>query len=263
MSRGGVVKIPATVGVIASMDELRAARRMRTPPDLFELRLDYMPALDPEKIAKLRRPIIITARHPAEGGCSRGRRPRPGATREIQRRRDLLLKFLPIARFVDVELRSLRQMHHVWDEATRFHVKRICSVHHLAHTPPHALLQKQFQRAKKAGANIFKIVTRADTRDDLITLLQFLRGARGQSSVMATGKFGHASRLLFPECGSVFVYAPLRHPLYPGQLTLKQLRALQPFQAKPAREDARPPAYPVRKGRNGRASVLASRGSLH
>jgi 3-dehydroquinate dehydratase type I len=229
MSSGGGVKIPAMVGVIASMDELRAARRMHAPPDLFELRLDHLPALEPKNISKLRRPIIITARHPAEGGCSRGRRPRRGGTREVQSRRDLLLKFLPIAGFVDVELRSLHQLRHVWDEATQFHVKRICSVHHLAHTPPHDLLQKQFQRAKKAGADIFKIVTRADTRDDLIRLLQFLRGARGQCSVMATGKFGYASRLLFPECGSVFVYAPLSHPLYPGQLTLKRLRVLQQF----------------------------------
>jgi 3-dehydroquinate dehydratase len=40
---------------------------------------------------------------------------------------------------------------------------------------------------------------------------------------MATGKFGPLSRLLFPECGSVLIYAALRRPLYPGQLTLRQL----------------------------------------
>jgi 3-dehydroquinate dehydratase type I len=223
MSRSAAVKIPATVGVIASERELRAAMRMRKPPDFFELRLDYLPDLDPKKITKLRRPLIITARHPAEGG-KKSSRVRSG-TSPTQSRRELLLKFLPFARFVDIELRSLHELAHVWEEAERFRIKRICSVHDFARTPPHAVLQKQFQRAKRAGADIFKLVTRAETVDDLINLLQFLRRARGQCCVMAMGKFGPMSRLLFPECGSVFVYAPLRRALYPGQLTLQQLRS--------------------------------------
>ena len=63
-------KIPACalVGVIASIDELRLATRMRAPPDLFELRLDHLPNLRESQLLKLRRPLIITARHPAEGG---------------------------------------------------------------------------------------------------------------------------------------------------------------------------------------------------
>jgi 3-dehydroquinate dehydratase type I len=222
---------------------------MRNLSDLFELRLDYLPSLDPKKIAKLRRPLIITARHPAEGGCGRGFRPRargtggpssatPGSRRSpLHSRRDLLLKWLPHAHFVDVELRSLRELRVVWSRAASLKIKRICSVHDFVRTPPHAVLNKQFQRAKKAGADIFKLVTRADELDDLITLLQFLHraGSRGRSTsraragtrvrccVMATGKFGPLSRLLFPECGSVLIYAALRRPLYPGQLTLRQL----------------------------------------
>jgi 3-dehydroquinate dehydratase-1 len=220
MSRSAAVKIPATVGVIASERELRAAMRMRKPPDFFELRLDYLPGLDPKKIARLRRPLVITARHPAEGG-----KKIPVRACASRSRRELLLRFLLLAQLVDVELRSLQELRHVWEEAERFRIKRICSVHDFARTPPHAVLQKQFQRAKRAGADIFKLVTRAETVDDLINLLQFLRRARGQCCVMAMGKFGPMSRLLFPECGSVFVYAPLRRALYPGQLTLQQLRS--------------------------------------
>jgi 3-dehydroquinate dehydratase type I len=213
MARFGGVKIPATVGVIASADEFRAAKRIRALPDLFELRLDYLPALDPKEISTLRRPLIITARHPAEGG------------RKIEGdRRGLLLKWLGFARFVDVELRSLHELREVWDGAASLRIKRVCSVHNFARTPPHSVLQKQFQRAKRAGADIFKLVTRADTPDDLLTLLQFLRGVNRPCCVMATGKFGPISRILFPECGSVLVYAALRRPLYPGQLTLRQMR---------------------------------------
>lgn len=231
MSDFGAVKIrskrrisvrPKTVAVIASIGELRAALRMRRQPDLFELRLDYLADLDPRKISKLGRPLIITARHPKEGGFSRALW--PGGSRCA-----LLLKFLPCAEFVDVELRSLRELRKVWNEAARLKIKRICSVHDFARTPPHGVLQKHSQHAKRAGADVFKLVTRADKLDDLITLLQFLRRAARsadgpQCCVMATGKLGPISRVLFPECGSVFAYAALQSSLYPGQLTWRELR---------------------------------------
>jgi 3-dehydroquinate dehydratase type I len=126
----------------------------------------------------------------------------------------------------------LRELRAVWEEAAHLKIKRICSVHDFACTPPQAALQQQFQRARSAGADVFKVVTRADTPDDLLTLLQFLRRARQSCCVMATGKFGPLSRVLFPECGSAFVYAPLRRPLHPGQLTIQQLRRLRDFYAK-------------------------------
>ncbi len=217
----GGIKVPALVGVIASTEELRAAGRMRALPDMFELRLDHLAALAPEKLPKLRRPLIITARHPAEGG------------KKIRvERRDLLLKFLGRAQFVDIELRSLRELRDVWERAAGLQIQRICSVHDFAGTRSHAQLQKYFERARKAGADVFKLVTRADTPDDLLTLLQFLGGADQRCCVMATGKFGAFSRLLFPECGSVFVYAAVRRPLYPGQLTFEQTRRLRDFYAR-------------------------------
>jgi 3-dehydroquinate dehydratase type I len=251
--RNAVVR-PKVVGVIASLEELRAGMRMRTPPDFFELRLDYLPDLDPNKVPKLRRPIIITARHPAEGGCSRGRRPRPTRSRG-----ELLLKWLSRAQFVDVELRSLRELDEVWLEAARLKIKRICSVHDLAGTAPHVTLDKQFQRARKAGADIFKLVTRADTLDDFIPLLEFVRGTRGFASrgrspsrskvcaaiqycVMAIGKFGPISRLLFPEFGSAFIYAPLSRPFHVGQLTLEQLRSVKVLLREFLHEKPLPPA---------------------
>jgi 3-dehydroquinate dehydratase len=243
MGRFGALKIPATVGVIASPEELRTAIRMRRKPDLFELRLDYLPGLSPREIFSLRRPLIITARHPAEDGG--GRRRQDGGSAGFQScgepaasgilpnatlsRRDLLLKWLSFAQFVDVELRSLHELGEVWDEAARLKIKRICSIHDFARTPSHSVLQKQFQRAKKAGADIFKLVTRADTFEDLFVLAQFLRCAGGHCCcVMATGKFGPVSRLLFGEFGSALVYAPLCHRLYPGQITLAELRRYSP-----------------------------------
>ena len=213
-------KIPpcTLVGIIASTDELRLATRMREPPDLFEVRLDHLPNLQESQLSRLRRPLIITARHPAEGGkrCDQ---------------KSLLRKFLPYAKFVDIELRSMRELREVWAEARRLAVGRICSVHDFKGTPELSLLRKQFSRSRRANANVFKLVTRADSFRDLLTLFELLWTQRllMPVCVMAVGKFGPISRLLFREVGSAFIYAPLRHVLYDGQLTLGQLRRHRDF----------------------------------
>jgi len=211
--RRGKIPACALVGVIASTDELRLATRMRAPPDLFELRLDHLPDLHVSQLSRLSRPLIITARHPAEGGkrCDR---------------KNLLRKFLPYAKFVDIELRSLRELREIWAEARRLAVGRICSVHDFKRTPELSVLRKQFSRSRKANADVFKLVTRADSLRNLLTLFEFLwtQSSLVPVCVMAVGKLGPISRLLFREAGSVFIYAPLRHALHDGQLTLSQLR---------------------------------------
>jgi len=214
------IKIPARalVGVIASIDELRLASRMRAPPDLFELRLDHLPNLPESQLPRLPRPVIITARHPAEGG-------------KRCHRKNLLRQFLPYARFVDMELRSMPELRELWTEARRLGVRRICSVHDFKRTPELSTLRKKFSRSRKTDANVFKLVARADSLRDLLTLFEFLwiHRALMPVCVMAVGKFGPNSRLLFREAGSIFTYAPLRHPLYEGQLTLGQLRRHRDF----------------------------------
>ena len=212
------IRACALVGVIAATDELRLATRMRAPPDLFELRLDHLPNLHESQLSRLSRPLIVTARHPAEGGkrCNR---------------KHLLRKFLPYAKFVDIELRSIHELRAVWTEARRLTVGRISSVHDFKRTPELSVLRKQFSRARKAKANVFKLVTRADSLRDLLTLFEFLwtQTSLMPVCVMAVGKFGPISRLLFREAGSAFIYAPLRHALYDGQLTLGQLRRDRDF----------------------------------
>ena len=222
MSAPRRIKIPTCVlvGVIASADELRLATGMHAPPDLFELRLDHLPNLRESQLLKLRRPFIITARHPVEGG-----------KKMRSRRRDLLLKFLPQARFVDIELRSLHELGPVWDEARRLRVGRICSFHDFKRTPNTAVLHKKLLSARKAGADVFKVVTRAEDIRDLLTLFEFLWSEFGSMRlcVMATGKFGPISRLFFRDAGSSLIYAPLLHPLHHGQLTFQELRGQRDF----------------------------------
>src|ERR1043166_4328748 len=87
------------VGVIMTAADLRLAQRMSSPPDFFELRLDSLAsttALE-QKARALSAPLIMTARHPLEGGKN---------NLSSGARRDLLLQFLKLARYVDVELRA-------------------------------------------------------------------------------------------------------------------------------------------------------------
>src|SRR6266480_492469 len=185
MSAHHRAKIPdcALVGVIASIDELRLATRMRALPDLFELRLDHLPNLRESQLLKLRRPLIITARHPAEGG----KKLRTG-------RCDLLLKFLPRAKFVDIELRSLRELHAVWDEARRLRVGRICSFHDFKRTPEPLVLHKKLLGARKSGADVFKVLSRADTLRYLLTFLEVMWSELSSMRLcrIAMRKFGPA-----------------------------------------------------------------------
>src|SRR5260370_40379598 len=95
-------KFPLIVGVIASPTDLRLATQMRQPPDLFELRLDHLFHIVDQlenKLSILRAPLIITARHPREGGAT---------NLSLRRRRELLLRFCPRARSLDVRLRSAK-----------------------------------------------------------------------------------------------------------------------------------------------------------
>src|ERR1700682_2512053 len=120
---------PQIVGVILTRTDLRRAIRMRNPPDLFELRLDAFSARSKEvkgAIKNLRAPLIITARHPREGGLNQ---------LSPQERRTLLLRFLPEAAYVDIELRSARTFETVSKEARAKNLRTIVSFHDFRETP--------------------------------------------------------------------------------------------------------------------------------
>src|SRR6266487_1290025 len=106
------------VGVIASRADLDRALQMRRPPDLFELRLDRLAGIVEQlenKLPRLRAPLIITARHPQEGGAN---------NLSLRQRRELLTRFLPYAEYVDVELRSAFALHSLLTLANRKKVRR-------------------------------------------------------------------------------------------------------------------------------------------
>src|SRR5881396_459804 len=162
-------QLPCLVAVIMSRADLDSAIRLRKPPDLFELRLDQLAGdLDAveNRMSKLRRPLIVTARHPQEGGANK---------LSIRHRRDLLSRFLHRARYVDVELRSAPALRSILKLAGSRNVGRIISYHNLESTPSQRTLQTKARAAKSWGADVFKVATRTDTVAQLARLLDFVR----------------------------------------------------------------------------------------
>jgi 3-dehydroquinate dehydratase-1 len=210
------------VGVIASRADLDRAVRMRQPPDLFELRLDCLADAANQLqtvLPKLRTPLIITARHPHEGGARR---------LSLRQRRDLLTRFLTHADYLDVELRSASALRHLLATAERKKIRRIISFHNLKSTPSPRVLAAKAQAARAHGADVFKLATRTDTAMELERLLDFMTTTRMDIplAVMGIGKLGAISRVLLARSGSALIYASLGAATnIEGQLSLKQLRA--------------------------------------
>jgi 3-dehydroquinate dehydratase-1 len=211
------------IGVITSRADLERALRMRRPPDLFELRLDRLAGMADQLenvLPKLRTPLIITARHPREGGARKLR---------LRQRQDLLAKFLNHAHHIDVDLRSAPALRSLLKLAEKKNVRRIISLHNFKSTPTARILAAKAREARSHGADIFKVATRTDTPTELGRLLEFItkNPVNVRLAVMGIGRLGAISRVLLARADSVLIYASLGPVTdVEGQLSLEQLRAL-------------------------------------
>ena len=223
-------KPQSIVGVIASLADFDRAQRLQKPPDLFELRLDLLAGSIyqiEEKLSRLfaRRPtcrgagvpIIITARDPHEGGAS---------NLSFGERRALLMRFLPWASYLDVELRSARRLQTVLTTAGKRNVRLILSFHDLNSTPDPRSLCTKARRAKSLGANIVKIATRTDSPEQVKRLLDFMKKNPADLPVSAQGigKLGRVARRQLMREGSVLNYAGINRITIRGQPTLSEIR---------------------------------------
>jgi 3-dehydroquinate dehydratase-1 len=223
MARRSTKRRPQVVGVIASAADLERALRIRRPPDLFELRLDRLAGMADQvekALPKLRTPLIITARHPHEGGASKLR---------LRHRRDLLARFLNHADYMDVELRSTSALRSLIDLAGEKNIRRIISFHNFKSTPSARILATKAGEAKSQGADVFKVVTRTDTPMEFGRLLDFISTSSVDLPVaaMGIGKLGAISRVVLARAGSALVYASVGAATdIEGQLSLEQFREL-------------------------------------
>ena len=222
-ARRSIKRRPQVVGVIASRADLQRALKLRRPPDLFELRLDRLADIAEQVenlVPKLHTPLIITARHPHEGGAGK---------LQLRQRRNLLARFLNHADYIDLELRSAPALRSLLKLAKKKNVRRIISFHNFKSTPSVRTFAAKAYQAKSQGADIFKIATRTDTPMELGRLLEFMTSSRLDLglAVMGIGKLGAISRVLLARAGSVLIYGSVGAMSdIEGQLSLEQLGTL-------------------------------------
>lgn len=200
------------VGAIHSPKSLEAALNLAPGTvDILELRTDAF--THPERLLEaapdLKFPLLITARHPLEGGQHH---------LGLARRRELFEAFLPFASLIDIELRSIEKLQSLAGKARQQGVKLVLSYHNFQSTPSGTRLHELARRALLSGGDIFKVAVETTAPADLAVLLTFLaKQKRIHLSVMGMGRFGKISRLLFAQAGSVLNYGFLDRATVPGQ----------------------------------------------
>lgn len=199
---------------------LRQAAAMRPGRgiDLVEIRLDCLRQYEeslPRIVAGMKIPLILTARHPLEGGAGK---------LSAARRGQLLAATMPWAAFVDIELRSADQLRDALALAKRRRVATILSFHDFKRTPPAATLRKKVREGRRLGAAVVKIATTLRNARDLAALVE-LQESSEKLATMGMGSLGKVSRLVLPLAGATFVYGYLDRPQVEGQWPAELLAA--------------------------------------
>lgn len=220
LTLGTVPRVVGTVTTVAALRRL-AAGRVRDA-DIVEVRLDLVGAdLDDwprlcRRIEKSGTPVVLTIRDAREGGAWKG---------AAAKRLALYEKASAIVSAIDVEIRSS-----IFARAAKAAHRRragvIGSFHDFKGTPPAARLRDIIRRGRKGGADIVKIATRAERAEDLITLNEILRAARGGPlCALGMGRLALCSRFALPCAGSCLTYGFLDRAAAPGQVSCRKLAA--------------------------------------
>jgi 3-dehydroquinate dehydratase-1 len=201
--------VVATAHTTRGLDQAR--RLTRAAVGFVEVRLDALilaHARSSETLQKIHPRLLLTARHPLEGGAKQ---------LSVGQRRALLQDFLSQADALDVELRSVSSMPALLEEARRRKVTRVISFHDFRRTPPLPRLRAVVRRASAEGADIVKIATHLTGTGDLAALLLLQSTVKVPLATMGMGPLGKVSRLVLAAAGSRLNYGYLDKAQVPGQ----------------------------------------------
>ncbi len=208
-----------------SMDgALRDMDRASLVADIIELRIDYMPKSNLERLlGHTNLPIIVTNRPMREGGRFEGNE---------QDRLAYLQEAIHLkAAYVDIEANSYYPL--VRRESTQM----IVSYHNFLNTP--ADLDAIYQRVARYGPDITKIATMAKSYDDSQRMLDLISSASAKGKIIGVcmGDKGAITRIEGPLKGGYLTFASLdkTNSLGEGQLTVAELRRAWEFMSLPNR----------------------------
>lgn len=163
---------------------------------------------------------VFTCRSPREGGKYAGAE----SDRVTTLRR--LAAFRPM--LLDVEYNTMKENEDLQDQFTALNCDTLVSWHNFDLTPSKDELVNLMNKMKEYSNNI-KIVCMAKSTDDSISILKLYEDAKSMGInliAFCMGEPGILSRVLCTYAGARFTYASLGDALAPGQLTIKQMRAI-------------------------------------
>jgi 3-dehydroquinate dehydratase-1 len=217
---------PLCVGVVSHAETLAnlvSDLSIGKPPpcDVVEIRLDLIELPTSEirsALQAIKTPILLTSRHPAEGGQGE---------LNADQRMSRVEPLLDLAGAVDIELRSVTEMKHLIDRARSLSVPVIGSFHDFQATPPDEVLEGAISFGENAGLAAVKIAAYLNSADDLSRLLKITTAIRRlRLSVMGMGPWGRVSRLVLAKGGSLLNYGFLGESNAPGQWPAEKLKDL-------------------------------------
>ena len=191
--------------------------------DIVEARIDGLDNPDPEKVMRLLDSIkatgkktILTNRMKEEGGAFEG---------EEKDRIKVIESCLTAADYVDLELRmdGLREMAM---KTKRADTGVIISAHNFNATPGEKEMLSILKKEFKAGADIAKLAAKANSMEDVLTMLSVTKKASeiGDVCTISMGAAGRLSGVAAPLFGSVLTYGYVTKPTAPGQLSIAELK---------------------------------------
>lgn len=206
---------PQVVGSFGSSSDLQnhSARSVADACDIAEIRLDLLdrPTAGHALWGHLSEvPLLFTARRIEEGGAM---------ALDAATRMNLLRGALEDAAWIDIEVASIKEMEALLDEIRAREIPWIASFHHFGSLPSRELLEQAADRARVAGATLFKAAARLHSPSDLAALADFQLADHGiPVATMGMGPLAPVSRLLCAQSGSLLNYGYLGEtPTAPGQ----------------------------------------------
>ncbi|MDY6774620.1 MAG: type I 3-dehydroquinate dehydratase [Halobacteria archaeon] len=160
-------------------------------------------------------PVIATNRPTWEGGDFEG---------DEDARVEILSRAAEYADAVDIELNASDEVHgEVLDAADDAEATLIASYHDFDSTPSYDEIRGVLSEAAEIG--IPKLAVYAESRDDVLRLLEATLEHDGDVCTIAMGEKGSHSRVVAPLYGSRLTYASLGDDsTAPGQLTVSEVR---------------------------------------
>jgi len=187
--------------------------------DIVEVRIDLLMSIPDlkQKISKINTPVLLTCRHPDEGGNKEFRDP--------IKRQSVIAPLIPYASAIDIEIDQAELMQKVLTLAKSEGLLIVLSSHNFDTTPDTKHLQDKVTEGHEKEADVVKIATTTNDIKDIINLMNLFNLFKSHPlSIMGMGRLGMASRLLAAQCGSVLNYAVLGSANVPGQWELNDFK---------------------------------------